>query len=642
MKLNAKLMLLSLGITAVPLAIAGYSSARIGQAALRDSIEEHELAIARQLADHIASHIDHLLDILRADARIFDLLRYGAGAPPSQQGVQQFLRLVYHQSDDFSAVALLDSQGQMIGEPTFLEDPAAFSASSRHQPLRAADAESVRLLAPHGDALADGEGVGPVFLGGPGRVPTVVLAVAFDPRLGGDRRVLAAQVSLRRAAARVAAAATADSEVRLLDRQSRVIAAGARATTTDMAGRAPLSSHALPGAVAGALPDRELVAEYVSGGRTVVGAYAPASPFPFGVVVEKPVEAAFLPVERIRWATLFWIGVSAVCAAVVAGAVARGLAARVGALARGSRSIAEGRLDTRLPVRSSDELGDLAASFNAMATSLDSARAEILRQNQEITSWNETLEKRVEEKSVELRQANDLLLRARSLAAVGELGAGVAHEINNPLTGVLGLSQLLLLELPREHPARPLVQDIEDQSLRIRGIVFNLLRLAQRQGGEDYRPVDLPRVVDDAIELCGPTALAEAGITVIRRYAERTPPVRGSATQLQEVFIELVRNARGAMEKGGRLTVETLIPEHDLVRVGVSDTGRGIRPEHVQRIFDPFFTTKADWTGTGMGLSVVHKIVEDHGGTIRVSSEVDKGTTFWLTFPMFVGTVHLE
>ena len=185
------------------------------------------------------------------------------------------------------------------------------------------------------------------------------------------------------------------------------------------------------------------------------------------------------------------------------------------------------------------------------------------------------------------------------------------------------------------------MQDVETQALRIRKIVQNLLRFAQRQGGEDFGPLDLARVLDDALELCGPGDLQQAGVQVVRRYAQHLPMIRGSATQLQEAFIQLVQNARGAMSKapGGRgtLTLETSVTGEKLARVVVGDTGRGIAAEHLSRIFDPFFTTKADdWSGVGMGLSVVHKTIEDHGGTIQVQSELGKGTTFTMTFPVSV------
>jgi signal transduction histidine kinase len=255
--------------------------------------------------------------------------------------------------------------------------------------------------------------------------------------------------------------------------------------------------------------------------------------------------------------------------------------------------------------------------------------------------WNETLERRAEAKTKELREAQDLLLRSRALAAIGSLGAGVAHEINNPLTGVLGLSQLALADLQADHPARPMVQDIEEQALRIQGIVANLLRFSQRQSGEDFRTLNMATVLDDALELCGVQNLSRANVRIIKRVASVSPPVRGNAVQLQAAFIQLIQNAASAMEEGGTLTLETTLPEEKLFRVRVSDTGRGIRPEHLSRIFDPFFTTKTHRADTGIGLSVVHKIIEDHGGTIRVESTVGNGTTFWITFPIDLGASPL-
>jgi signal transduction histidine kinase len=634
-KLRRKLTLLSLGVSAVPLAIAGYWSLRVGQRALRDAIQQNEQTVARQVAEHAASEVGNLLSILRTDARIFDLTRAGTGDAPSAQGLLKFLQLVYHQSDDFCAVAMFDEHGTPVGQPAYLETPAAYESFRNHEAMRPTDVEGVGLMAPLGEALSRGQGVGPVFLGGPVRVPHVVLAVAFDPKLGGGKRVLTAEVSLKRLADYVATLGDPDTDVKLLDARTRLVAASHKG------GVAQLEAQLVPGGRAGELGGAEAVSEYVVDGHKVIGAYAPTGPWGFGVLVEKTHAAAFLPVEQIFYATLFWLAVSIVVGSVAARLVASRLAARVEGLAAGSRQIAAGQLEARIPRGADDELGDLAVAFNRMAESLDGARQKITQQTNEIVSWNQTLERRVEDKTRELREAQDLLLRSRSLAAIGQLGAGVAHEINNPLAGVLGITQLLIVDLPPHHPARPMVQDVEAQALRIRKIVQNLLRFAQRQGGEDFGPLDLSRVIDDALELCGPSDLQSAGIQVVRKYAQQLPMVRGSATQLQEAFIQLVQNARGAMSSssaGGRtLTLETALTAEKLVRVVVSDTGRGISAEHLPRIFDPFFTTKAaDWAGLGMGLSVVHKTIEDHGGTIQVHSELGKGTSFQMTFPLSV------
>jgi len=636
MRLLTKLTLLALAVSALPVAIAGYSSLRIGQSALRGALEQNELTVAKQVAGYASSHIDNLLSILRVDARIFDLTRSGQDAAPSPQALLKFLQLVYHQSDDFCAIAMFDEHGAPVGQPAYLETPAAYDAFRNHEPMRPTDVEGVGLMAPLGEALARGQGVGPVFLGGPGRVPHVVLAVAFDPSYGGGKRILAAEVSLKRLANYVASLSSPDVDVKLLDGRGRLFAAGSIPRVEK------LEPQRLPGAREGELPPSEVVAEYVNGSRHLIGAYAPVTPWGLGAVVDRTVTDALRPVALIRWATLFWMLVSVIVGSLAAWIFARRLSDRVAALAAGSKQIAAGNLETRIGQDGSDELSNLATSFNQMAAALDGARKKITQQTNEIMAWNQTLEKRVEEKTAELRQAQDLLLRSRSLSALGELGAGVAHEINNPLTGALGIVQLLLADLPAGHPALPLLQDLEREALRIRKIVQNMLRLAQRQSGTDTAPIELARALDDAIELCGPSELSGAGIEVIRRY-EPAPPVRASATQVEEAFIQLIQNARSAMlgQRGAKLTLEIKAIENKLVRVSVGDNGAGISAENLPRIFDPFFTTKAsDRSGSGLGLSFVHRIIEDNGGTIQVESTPGTGTRFILTFPADAGKAH--
>jgi two-component system NtrC family sensor kinase len=625
-KLRYKLTLLALAVSALPVALAGYQSLHIGQRVLREALEQNELTVAKQVAGYASSHVENMLSMLRVDARILDLTRSAQNEPPSPQALNQVLWLVYHQNDDFCAVAMFDEHGALIGKPASLEDPSRYESLKNHEPMRPTDVEGVGLMAPLGAALSSGQGIGPIFLGGPLRLPHVVLAVAFDPSYGGGKRILAAEVSLKRLAHYVASLSTRDVDVKLLDGRGRLFAAGSVQRVDK------LEPQRLPGAREGELPPTEIVAEYVNGNRHLIGAYAPVAPWGLGAVVDRTVSDALKPVETIVGATFLWIGVSIIVAFMGAFLLARRVSDRVAALAAGSKQIAAGNLETRIAQDGRDELASLATSFNQMASSLDAARKKITQQTNEIMAWNQTLEKRVEEKTAELRQAQDLLLRSRSLSALGELGAGVAHEINNPLTGALGIVQLLLADLPGGHPALPLLQDLEREALRIRKIVQNMLRLAQRQSGTD----------STAVELSRPSELSGAGIEVIRKY-EPAPPVRASATQLEEAFIQLIQNARNAMmgHRGGKLTLEIKAIESKLVRVTVSDTGAGISAENLPRIFDPFFTTKAsDRSGSGLGLSFVHRIIEDNGGTIQVESTPGAGTRFVLTFPADAGKAH--
>ena len=414
MKLLTKLTLLALAVSALPVALAGYFSLRIGQGALRGALEENELTVAKQVAGYASSYVDNLLSILRVDARIFDLTRSGQDQAPSPQALLKFLQLVYHQSDDFCAVAMFDEHGTLVGQPAYLENPARYDAFRNHEPMRPTDVEGVGLMAPLGAALSGGQGMGPIFLGGPTRFPHVVLAVAFDPKLGGGKRILAAEVSLKRLANYVTSLSSADVDVKLIDARARLFAAGSRG------GAANLETLRVPGGGReGELPGGEIVAEYAIGGRRLIGAYAPVAPWGLGAVVDKTVDAALRPVDRIRFATWLWIGLAMFVSSIAARILARRLAVRVAALATGSHQIAAGNLETRIPEEGRDELAELAGDFNKMATALDGARKKITQQTNEILAWNQTLEKRVEEKTTELRQAQDLLLRSRSLSALG-------------------------------------------------------------------------------------------------------------------------------------------------------------------------------------------------------------------------------
>jgi two-component system, NtrC family, sensor kinase len=633
-KLLPKFALLSIGVAAVPLAIAGYSSIRVSQAALREAIEGHEVLLARQISEYVSSQLGNLRATMAVETRILDLTRVG-GSLPADEALRKFLQLVYHQSDDFSIVAMLDRNGKPVAPSAFQSSAPRNDSYGAHDLISAEDAARLPGLVPVEQTLREASAVGPILVAGNERTPHVVLAVRYDGPGEDGTRIIAAAVSLRRTADHLASLSTNDRDVLLLDREARVIVSGRSV------GPPSLEPKRFTGGAEPRLPDNWFVAEYPSGGHAVIGAYVPVPVFMLGVVVERWVDSALRPARRLGWTTAYWVGVAAFVAALVGAALARSLSGRVGSLLRGSQDIAKGRLETRLEVSTNDELGELAKSFNAMASSLNAARSEIEQHTSQIIEWNENLEQRVEEKTHELREAQDLLLRSRALAAIGSLGAGVAHEINNPLTGVLGLAQLALVDLSKDHPAHAMVVDIEKEALRIQGIVANLLRLSQRQGGEGLRVLNVATILEDALELCGTQNLAGANIELVKRVAAASPPVRGNALQLQAAFIQLIQNAVAAMEGGGVLTLETTLPGENLLRVRVSDTGRGIKPEHLSRIFDPFFTTKAQRTDTGIGLSVVHKIIEDHGGAIRVESAVGSGTTFWITLPIDVEATTL-
>jgi two-component system, NtrC family, sensor kinase len=227
------------------------------------------------------------------------------------------------------------------------------------------------------------------------------------------------------------------------------------------------------------------------------------------------------------------------------------------------------------------------------------------------------------------REVTRRLFQAEKMAAVGQLAGGVAHEINNPLGGILAFAQLMSRE-DRSPEDQESLRLIQDAAVRAKRIVESLLRFSRRPREEERGPVDLAQVADDALFLL--QSHGKAGRFEIERRYEPAVAL-GNANQLQQVFVNLIVNALQAMGATGKLTLAVGPAGPGRVRLSVSDTGPGVRPEIAKRIFEPFFTTKPEGQGTGLGLSICYQIAEEHGGAIRVEPATDRGATFVVELP---------
>jgi len=332
---------------------------------------------------------------------------------------------------------------------------------------------------------------------------------------------------------------------------------------------------------------------------------------------------------------------------ILAGVVRRGVVRPVRELVEGTRRVAQGDLTHRIPVRTRDEVGALAASFNRMTEALGKTQTEL-------DALVATLEQRVEERTRELQEAQAQLIQTEKLASLGKLSASIAHEINNPLSGILTYAKLLSRKLRTGPPDADGVQAalqqlalVEREAQRCCSIVRSLLDFA-RQREPSFQPVDVEAAAAEALSLLS-NRLAIQNVEVTQECAP-APTVQADFGQLRQAFVNILMNACEAMPKGGTLHVVTREvslptagrggplsptgksgPPTRFAEVAISDTGQGIPPEHFSKIFDPFFTTKEK--GTGLGLSVVYGIVEKHGGKILVDSRVGQGTTVTLRFP---------
>jgi two-component system NtrC family sensor kinase len=352
--------------------------------------------------------------------------------------------------------------------------------------------------------------------------------------------------------------------------------------------------------------------------RTVLGV------LDIGISLE-PVDTSL---ALLRRETLVISGLSVLLlASVVTWMADRSVVRPVRELLAATRRMATGDMTSKVREHSSTELGDLQHSFNEMAQALGAARAERL-------ALLQSLEQKVEERTAELKRAQTQLVRSEKLSSLGRLAASVAHEINNPLAGILTYAKLLTRTLepgaaedPQKASAVKHLALVKRETERCSAIVRNLLDFA-RERPLKLVDTDLRAVVDEALTLVSNQARLQN--VQFERDLARVPPVFGDFGQLRQACINVIINACDAMKHGGQLRI-ALAEDGEQVRLSFTDTGTGIPPEYLAKVLDPFFTTKEK--GTGLGLSVVYGIVERHGGTVELSSTVGVGTTVTLRLP---------
>jgi two-component system, NtrC family, sensor kinase len=300
-------------------------------------------------------------------------------------------------------------------------------------------------------------------------------------------------------------------------------------------------------------------------------------------------------------------------------------------LKAGTERIASGKLGDQIPVHAHDEVGELAQSFNDMSNRLQVAQAEI-------TAWAHTLEERVEEKTRELKQAHQRMLHVEKMATIGKMAAVVAHEINNPLSGILTYAKLVkrwieknTLTSPKQEEMKGSLDLIAGESKRCGELVQNLLSFS-RVSPMNLAWCDLNQVIDRCLRLVQ-HKLEMSGIQTNLNLEPELPAAHCDPAQIEQVVLAMVINAIDAMPQGGNLWISTLVIAGFAMELIIRDDGIGIPEEHLVHIFEPFYTTKESG-GSGLGLAISQNIVERHGGSIDVKSVVGEGTTFKIVLPI--------
>lgn len=363
-------------------------------------------------------------------------------------------------------------------------------------------------------------------------------------------------------------------------------------------------------------PDRIYMSEFKSEalggvpGEEVFGAYVRLGFGGLNLVVEVPKRVMVESERRLEIQALIVAGFVLIWALVMMVLFTTSMVRPIEKLATLTKDIAKGVFNRKVLLKRDDELGMLAKSFNAMCEELG-------------------------RRETALDEAKKKLIQSEKMSAFGQMSAGIAHEVKNPLAGILGYAQLSKKKIEPNSPIANYLDIIEQETLRCKDIVENLMKFA-RQEKAVFSKIDINKTAQNAIRLVE-HQMGVNGISIVKGFASEGSSVyvSGNANQLQQVLMNLMLNAQHAMPSGGTLTVTTHLNDKlQEVMIVVSDTGCGMSDEVQQRIFEPFFTTKGDGKGTGLGLSVSYGIIKDHHGMILVDSEVGKGSSFTITLPL--------
>jgi signal transduction histidine kinase len=588
MSVRAKLFGLVAFVALVPLAAFAWTALSTHQAAYDQALFELQQQQAEQAKGRASGYLSGMQQTLERLAR--HTIKWGDLDEEERNGA---LWLLYQQAPEIVAVSLLDARGERVGESVFHTRAAA--AGGHALADRAMVQEHERRAWTHRNVRGWGT---PFQVAGQTYLP-----IAF-PVTGADGAAWTATVTLSTRQLCELNSGTQATETHIVDRSGRALCNGLRAVGTPA-------------------PDRPLMASV--DGQPVVRAGAKLQDG-WHIIVEQPAAALLEPRRRMLGQTALWLVLSA-CGAVFGGIyLARAISGPVDTLVHAASEIGRGNYTHRVLMPAEDEYGRLASALNDMG-------AEIAFRDDKIRGFNARLQRGISEKAEELQTAHGRLLQTQKLAATATLGLGVAQEVNNPLTSVLGIVQLLRERVSGD-PARSreheLLSSAESEAKRIRDIVKRLLGMSQREDAAHFKHLSA-------------ASLVSATLSLVERDAERCrvhldqvvgtdTDILGNFSRLQQALLEVVDNAIFHCPAGGTVRLVAVRRGGDVV-LSVWDNGAGMSAEIAANAREPFFTTRVGTDAKGLGLAIAHRIVEDHGGRLEIESEPGNGSTVSLCFP---------
>ncbi|MCP4605471.1 MAG: HAMP domain-containing histidine kinase [Proteobacteria bacterium] len=604
MKIRTKILLLFTLGAIVPLLTSHFFATRMVAASIRERIAENLSHSAEMAAGRIEDRIMRSIDEL---SMVVDMIKFENF--PTDDLLYLALEIPYRQLPDITVVALLKESGQAKVPPFYksAEEAAHFKREAVRKEDLIAFAQNVPLKL----AVTAEMALGPVYLSSAG-TPRMVMAREYPLADKESSWVLAVEKSLSETCELVAAYSRKGGQrARLIDIQGRVICGHTSESSTG------LELHPQADRIRKMFESN--VSTYVdSDGESVLGVVHQVEVAGWQLLFEQPESLAMEPVQRSLYWTAVWVLVSLGIALGGGAILSKELTRPIVQLEEAAVRIADGDYKLSLDLRSKDEMGRLASAFNRMTA--------------EIRAWNAELTARVEERTRALREAREQIVQTQKLAAVGELGSGVAHEVNNPLAGVIGMAQLLHEEVEPGSELADGLKDIIAGARRVADVVDVLLRFSQSRVSPEMQVMDAGRLVNVAIDMFS-SRLKEFGISVETRMGKECR-IFACEADLRLAMNHVIDNALRAMPGGGRLEVDVDRVEGGAVQITVSDDGPGMTEEIRTRAFDPFFTTNAPVASSkGLGLPLVHQIVSEHDGRVVLNSTIGEGTRVKIYLP---------
>ncbi len=607
MRFGAKIALVLVAVGVLPVALLGLVSYTVSRDELQRTVGRMQVQAANDLALFIERTVTASTESLSlSTSALLPLEGFSRGE------LSQILQIPYRQLPFVSIIALVDDRNMPVAGPAYVGGRELDPGLAAREPVSDADLATFSKRLPPPPPKRGQTAMSAPYRAGSGR-----LRIAVSQRLAKNRSIVA-EVVLRDVEERIAELSKGTNLAYLVDGGGEVLAhGGADPMVTPDERRLPEVGYA-KGISWSHLVYRRDRARWLA-------AFAPVPRYGWGVVVEQPMAIAFGASERLRFYVVAWSGIALVLALGLGALLARRVTRPIERLSRAAGAIAAGDYGARVEATGRDEIADLGRAFVRMTS-------ELRRRDEEIRAWNEELQKRVVERTAELKTAQDQILRTRKLAAIGSLAAGLAHELNNPMTAITGYLAILRKNAPADGEQVRMIANAQEQAARMSRVIEDLRSFADQERGEFGQRFSLDRAVSSALALYE-DRLRASGIALERKVDEPLPDAQGDPVQIQQVVAHLVENAINAMPRGGRLEVSLGTVDGDALRLRIADTGPGI-PEAIRdRVFDPFFTTKERNGQVGLGLSVSHSIVEAHHGRILVDSAEGAGAAVTVLLP---------